>query len=169
MLIDAPENYEYHRGYQASILGLNDVSDLRACELPVVFLKPTESQLTELKSFYDKMSAQNPKIWSYQRIPLDFLSGDDFRSRLELFFKKGIRKGVTSIFSCFKPLYKTALNTTSDDEEKERRTVSSDVVKDAKERIATIGAVIESFLNSLRSTSHFPGVCLRFDYLIVVH
>eukprot|EP00850_Spirogloea_muscicola_P006280 SM000029S10575 [mRNA] locus=s29:885212:893102:- [translate_table: standard] len=89
------DNYRYYEGLQAC-LGL----------------KPTQGGayaaqlLSQLTTLYSDLQKQYPHSTAAKRIPLDFLQGAAFLSAAEAYVRPFLQKGVPSIFSDLKPLYR---------------------------------------------------------------
>ncbi|KAM5453833.1 hypothetical protein MaudCBS49596_002456 [Microsporum audouinii] len=58
-----------------------------------------------LKAVYDYWVEQNPRGDAPQRIPLDFLEGDDFKEAADAYLQRMLRKGIPSTFANIKTLY----------------------------------------------------------------
>eukprot|EP00850_Spirogloea_muscicola_P016597 SM000135S27041 [mRNA] locus=s135:306743:314702:- [translate_table: standard] len=89
------DNYRYYEGLQAC-LGL----------------KPTQGGayatqlLPQLTTLYSDLQKQYPHSTAAKRIPLDFLQGAEFLAAAEAYVRPFLQKGVPSIFSDLKPLYR---------------------------------------------------------------
>ena len=79
-----------------------------------------------------------------QRIPMDFASGDDFEARTDDFLRRYLRRGVPSLFSSMKPIYKRARAGSG--------WSSTPALASANaERVTIIGKLIDGYLASLRN------------------
>ncbi|KAH6635719.1 NMDA receptor-regulated protein 1-domain-containing protein [Chaetomium sp. MPI-SDFR-AT-0129] len=58
-----------------------------------------------LKAVYDEYAAKNPRCDAAKRLPLDFLSGDSFRTTAKAYLTLMFNKGVPSTFANLKHLY----------------------------------------------------------------
>ena len=85
-----------------------------------------------LLSLYQSLQLQFPLSSLCRRLPLDFTRGPVFRSLLEPYMAAAIRRAIPSLFVDLRPLYR--------DETK----------------AAVVQAVVQAFLDSLRSTGRFP-------------
>ena len=99
---------------------------------------------------YDSLSQEFPRSTLAQTIPLDFLNGEDFRGVVEPYLKKSLQRGVPSLFSSVKGLYKNA----------------------AKQ--STIGEIVMEFLQSNKATgdtsqAELPTFLLWADYFLAQH
>lgn len=81
-----PENSAYYDGY-IKARGLKD------------------GQLKEMTEAYAELSAKFPKSDLPRRRPLDFLQGDEFRTAVDAYLQRMLRKGVPSTFANIKHLY----------------------------------------------------------------
>lgn len=57
------------------------------------------------KALYEEYAAKHARSDAPQRIPLDFLEGDDFRQAADVYLQAKLRKGVPSTFANIKALY----------------------------------------------------------------
>lgn len=114
LLNDQPENYLYHLGLREALrlnppVGVprskNSCYDLPFVDVPAQASCYTADQVTALKSLYAELSKKYPQAASVRRLPLDFLSGDEFRQFLLEYMQKGLRKGVPSLFRDLVSLY----------------------------------------------------------------
>lgn len=64
-----------------------------------------ENDHRTLKAIYDEWAAKNPRGDAAQRIPLDFLEGQDFRNAADAYLQRILRKGIPSAFVNIKALY----------------------------------------------------------------
>ena len=64
-----------------------------------------DSNLEARKAVYDEYFEKNPRGDAAQRIPLDFLSGDAFRTAADQYLQRMLRKSVPSTFANVKSLY----------------------------------------------------------------
>lgn len=86
-LLDRNAEYRsYYEGLQAAV-GL-DTNDAEA-----------------VKEFFDEYASKNPRGDAARRIPLDYLSGDDFREAADHYLQRMLHKGVPSTFANLKALY----------------------------------------------------------------
>ncbi|KAK3389486.1 NMDA receptor-regulated protein 1-domain-containing protein [Podospora didyma] len=58
-----------------------------------------------LKAVYDEYAAKNPRCDAAKRLPLDFLTGDNFRAAAKAYLNLMFDKGVPSTFANLKHLY----------------------------------------------------------------
>jgi len=87
-----PDNYDYHRGLR-NALGLDGMNP------------PDEEKLDK---FYSEFYERHPESLTSRRIPLDYKQGDAFVEAARVYTKKFLLKGIPSLFSDLKPLYKDA-------------------------------------------------------------
>ncbi|KAM7189518.1 N-alpha-acetyltransferase 15, NatA auxiliary subunit [Rhypophila sp. PSN 637] len=85
-----PEHPDYYRG----LLG--------ALEIP-------QDDQTALKAVYDEYAEQFPRCDAARRLPLDFLTGDAFRTAAKSYLSLMFDKGVPSTFANLKHLYSDPL------------------------------------------------------------
>eukprot|EP00898_Chlorokybus_atmophyticus_P006405 jgi/Chlat1/6766/Chrsp50S06467 len=92
-----PDHYGYHDGLRACLhLEAGPSGDF------------SEDQVTRLKELYAELKNLYPKSSAVKRIPLDFLSGEDFRIAVDEYVRPFLRKGVPSLFSDVRSLYARA-------------------------------------------------------------
>lgn len=90
-----PDNHRYHAALQ-SVMG-------------IVAGKPSgPAQLAALKQLYAQLQKENPRSDTCKRLPLDYLSGDEFAAAIREFVVKPLRKGVPSLFHNIEGLYADA-------------------------------------------------------------
>ena len=89
------DNYAYHAGLLASLGHTPDS-------------KSTAAEEDMLLKVYADLKVEYPRSTAAKRMPLDFLTGDRFRSAFGEYVKPFLRKGVPSLFSDIKPLYRDA-------------------------------------------------------------
>lgn len=87
-----PENRDYHIAVLQSISFISSEN---------VVLDPEG-----LSNHFDKLELQFPKVNAVQRLPLDYLDGQKFTSRVNKYLQNRIRKGIPSLFRDIKPLLK---------------------------------------------------------------
>ena len=58
-----------------------------------------------LKSLYDEFVEKDPRADAPRRIPLDFLTGEEFEKAADVYLQRMLRKGVPSTFANVKSLY----------------------------------------------------------------
>lgn len=63
------------------------------------------SDVKALQQLYEEFAIKNPKGDAARRIPLDFLSGDDFREAADRYLQHMLHKGIPSTFANIKSLY----------------------------------------------------------------
>ncbi|KAI4164684.1 MAG: hypothetical protein LQ342_001658 [Letrouitia transgressa] len=80
------ENRDYYEGLRKSI-GIAD------------------DDFQSLKGLFQEIESKNPRGDAAKRIPLDFLSGDDFREAANRYLQQMLQKGVPSTFANVKSLY----------------------------------------------------------------
>jgi len=86
-----PDNHQYHKGLRLA-LGIEGTT-------------LTETQMKDFLKVYEELSTQHPKSDSVHRIPLDYLTGDTFKTKLHEYAAPRIRKGIPSLFVDLKSLY----------------------------------------------------------------
>ena len=124
-----PENYEYHKGLCAARGGGGGGAHENVDGAPPM----PPLAIDELKAVYKELQEAFPKGLAVRRIPLDFLIGDDFEHAFAAYIKPYIRKGVPSLFSDVRALYKNA------------------------EKKDIMCRVVQRTYESLRDSSRFPG------------
>lgn len=90
------ECMDYHRNLRSCMIGDKTGDSL-------------EASLDCLADIYDNLKEQNPKSIALSRVPLDFLTGEEFNKSLIPYLKKMLQKGVPSLFFDMKPLYSDKL------------------------------------------------------------
>lgn len=93
----------------------------------------TSVQLEQLTSLYDELSSLYPKSDSIKRIPLQFLQGEAFASKLSDYLKNGIRKGIPSLFMSLKFIYND------------------------NSKVKILEDLVKNFVTSLNSSKKFPN------------
>jgi len=61
---------------------------------------------SQFKTKYDELAEKYPKADSPQRVPLDFLEGDEFRAAADAYTTRLLERGVPSTFANIKALYR---------------------------------------------------------------
>jgi tetratricopeptide (TPR) repeat protein len=61
----------------------------------------------ELEEVYAALAKDDPRCLGHKRMPLDFLTGDRFKAAFARYVPPYLRKGIPSLFSDLKPLYKS--------------------------------------------------------------
>jgi tetratricopeptide (TPR) repeat protein len=87
------ENYNYHNTLLLS----------RGCDVTTTLPDSAQDSLLDL---YSKLLEQEPRSNALKRVPLNFLTGDRFKKHFEGYVTPPLRKGVPSLFTDLKPLYK---------------------------------------------------------------
>ncbi|GBG34502.1 N-alpha-acetyltransferase 15, NatA auxiliary subunit [Hondaea fermentalgiana] len=129
-----PENHLYHRDLQNGHPRRATLSD---------------EQISKLSGEYDELFASmKRKPSSLGRIPMGYLRGDGFRKHTDTFLRASLRKGIPSVFSSLRPIYKQALRGSP--------AVSEQVRKNAAERVQIIGELVEGYVESLDSVESLP-------------
>jgi peptide alpha-N-acetyltransferase len=146
-LIDInPEHYHYHVGLQCATLKTGEYITFKGCDTPASIIELTAEQNAEFTAIYADLHKQYPRSSAIKRIPLNFLSGDAFRNALEVYVKRALQKGVPSLGSDLKQLYKV----------KGAAKVDIAVAK-ANERVKIIEELVTGYISSLEETQRFPG------------
>ena len=65
-----------------------------------------DAQIKKLGSLYDSLLEKYPRSSVARRFPLNFVEGDAFRHSTQEYIVRKLRKGVPSLFSDLRPLYK---------------------------------------------------------------
>lgn len=81
---------------------------------------------------------------------MGYLQGEAFRTHADGFLRQSMRKGVPSLFSSLRPIYKMALRNNID--------VSESIQKQAMERVQILGELVEGYVKSLDATSELPAL-----------
>ncbi|EXK39956.1 acetyltransferase [Fusarium oxysporum f. sp. lycopersici 4287] len=68
-------------------------------------LEVSEDDSKARKAIYDEYAEKSPRCDAARRLPLDFLSGDDFKQAAEAYLTLMLNKGVPSTFANLKHLY----------------------------------------------------------------
>ncbi|CAF3438834.1 hypothetical protein SNK03_003181 [Fusarium graminearum] len=68
-------------------------------------LEVPEDDVKARKAVYDEYANKSPRCDAARRLPLDFLSGDDFKQAAEAYLTLMLNKGVPSTFANLKHLY----------------------------------------------------------------
>mmetsp|Transcript_1029 Transcript_1029/g.2114 ORF Transcript_1029/g.2114 Transcript_1029/m.2114 type:complete len:485 (-) Transcript_1029:4949-6403(-) len=154
-----PESYDAHRGLQACILETNQVSHIKGCELPVNTIECSPEQREQLKQLYDNYYENYPRAFAFKRIPLDFLDGEDFTGKADVLFRVALRKGIPSLFSSFRPMYKIAFNRGSESVlysgANAPAPVSEAKRSSALKRVNALGDLVEGYLKCLEQNQSF--------------
>jgi len=95
------------------------------------------------------MACEFPKALAVQRIPLDFLEGSIFQSHASRFLLMALRKGIPSLFSSLKPIYKIAFDKSEQ--------VSSEIREQSMGKVKILGEIMDSFRNTLYKGEPLPG------------
>lgn len=90
-----PDNHDYHYGLRNAMqLENQDGSTL------------SSEQQDKMAKLYDELSKEFPKSDATQRLPLTFITGELFKQRLHKYAAPRLRKGIPSLFTDLKSLYK---------------------------------------------------------------
>ena len=159
------ENYDFHRGIQCCLLKYLDGTDggngsknvmpvvadrvfgkplndhkywkMSGCDLPcqdVEFMTPERVAL--LLETYTVYRKKYPKVASFERIPLDFTTHEEYEKRMSKYLKRRLQKCVPSLYSDVKHSFSTL--------DGSKRTI--------------VSTLLQSYLQSLQSTpSTFPN------------
>ncbi|KAG2432388.1 hypothetical protein HYH02_012960 [Chlamydomonas schloesseri] len=88
-----PNNYKVHEGLRA------------AMELvPAADGSLSDAQRAKLTELYDELAAAYPGASACRRIPLDFKVGDAFKAAADAYLRRGLSRGVPSLFVDVRPL-----------------------------------------------------------------
>ncbi|KAJ7522001.1 hypothetical protein O6H91_19G078300 [Diphasiastrum complanatum] len=91
-----PENYGYYEGLQKS-LGLS---------LRQAGTQSEDGRVERLVELYKELAELYPQSSAVKRIPLDFLEEGAFKFAVDVYVRPFLRKGVPSLFTDLRPLYK---------------------------------------------------------------
>ena len=125
-----PENYDFHRGLQCCLLKYLESGDVRqssvmpgasnrifgrplqdhkywkmvGCDLPCQdsMIMAIGTNVSMLLQTYDDYRKKFPKVAAFERIPLDFVSGSEYRTRMNTYLKRRLQKCVPSLYSDIK-------------------------------------------------------------------
>jgi hypothetical protein len=123
----------------------------------------TAEQRAELVSAYDALEARLGETNSMQRIRLELLvcAGGDapkYQFAMDEYLRRGLRRGVPSLFSTLRPVYKRALR--AEDNEgpffAQRKAATPGQISEARARVAVIGEICKGYLASLRADGMLP-------------
>ena len=96
LLHQNPNNTQYHRWFCQS----------RGFDLEQAQATQHESSAALLE-LYDALKVDHPRCPTIDRISLDISQGPDFQRRLHAYASSYLRKGIPSLFSSLKPLYRS--------------------------------------------------------------
>ena len=104
------ENYDFHRGLQCALLGLDastcaSLLKLAATATPTDKVELTDAQVADLDAAYALLAAENPKSEAYKWVPLTYASGASFDGRLDDTIKRFVRKGAPALGSGLERLW----------------------------------------------------------------
>mmetsp|Transcript_28646 Transcript_28646/g.46406 ORF Transcript_28646/g.46406 Transcript_28646/m.46406 type:complete len:923 (-) Transcript_28646:67-2835(-) len=132
------ENLSYHHGLQSAEqlrplpkLSIPSNGSLQAPSAVTVEDIPPSS-LDKMLQLYLSLAVKFPKSNAVRRLALDFASGEDFAGILDAFVRPFLVKGVPSLFSDLKSLYKNPA------------------------KVQAIEALFLSYVDSLQKSSSFP-------------
>ncbi|PON27599.1 acetyltransferase [Trichoderma gamsii] len=86
------------------------------------------------KAIYDEYAAKFPRCDIARRVPLDFLSGDEFRQAAESYVALMLNKGVPSLFANLKHLYSDSFKKDTLREVVEKYLTSQDIDSESKDK-----------------------------------
>ncbi|KAL7800952.1 N-terminal acetyltransferase A, auxiliary subunit [Trichoderma afarasin] len=86
------------------------------------------------KAIYDEYAAKYPRCDIARRVPLDFLSGDEFRQVAESYLTLVLNKGIPSLFANLKHLYSDSFKKDTLRELVEKYLTSQDVDSESKDK-----------------------------------
>lgn len=86
----------------------------------------------QLDATYAELQAAHPRSAACRRIPLDFASGEEFRSLADTYVRRYLTSGIPSLFADLKPLYRDAA------------------------KAATLQQLFHGYLDALTSTGALP-------------
>ena len=123
----------------------------------------TAEQRAELASVYDGLETRLGETNSMQRIRLELLacSGGDaskFQFAVDNYLRRGLRRGVPSLFSTLRPIYKRALRVEDNEGPffARRNAATPGQTAEARARVAAIGEICKGYLASLRADGMLP-------------
>lgn len=106
------DNYLYHRGAQCALLQRKDLFTVDDARLPTAYV--TTLATDEVKTLYDwyvaKQSVADAKSTTCLRVPLDVVSGDEFKTLVDELMTRQLTRGVPSLGSDIKALYTKPAN-----------------------------------------------------------
>ncbi|KAH5073392.1 hypothetical protein HBI17_147320 [Parastagonospora nodorum] len=70
--------------------------------------RTNEADIAKLKDLYDSYAKKSERNDAPRRIPLEFISGDDFKTAVDEYLRRMLNKGVPSTFPNIKSLYQDA-------------------------------------------------------------
>ncbi|OQR95665.1 N-terminal acetyltransferase A complex subunit nat1 [Thraustotheca clavata] len=94
------DNYTYNRGIQAALC--QQPEWLKVKSLPSITEELSAANKATLIEYYNK-SSDSP---THCRIALDLLSGDQLKTKLDAYLRRGLKKGIPSLGSDIKSLYR---------------------------------------------------------------
>jgi len=113
LLAENSEHYQYHSGLQCSVLRLDaatsaDMLQLSGCALPSTELPSLSlQQRALLLAEYEEIIKIEPSSHVCDKIPLTFLEGDAFKTRVDTYMRKHLQRGLPSLGSDLAALYLT--------------------------------------------------------------
>ncbi|CAL8463644.1 g3178 [Coccomyxa elongata] len=90
-----PDNHRYHEGLRAALQLEPDENG-----------QWSEEQLQRLEELYDQLAKQYSRSNAVQRIPLNFKVGVAFEDAADAYVRKFLNKGIPSLFSDLKAIYR---------------------------------------------------------------
>jgi tetratricopeptide (TPR) repeat protein len=106
-LLKLGRNEEAEKAYQ-TLLDRN--SEYRAyfdgLEKALGLSRSNEADIAKLKDLYESYANKSERNDAPRRIPLEFLTGDDFKTAVDQYLRRKLNKGVPSTFPNIKSLYR---------------------------------------------------------------
>ncbi|KAL4451836.1 hypothetical protein ABPG75_007498 [Micractinium tetrahymenae] len=106
------ENHRYHAGLMAALqlppAGTAGAAGAAVGAAGAAGGELSEEQRRRLAEAYAELQREHPHSVAARRIPLDFLEGEEFVAAADAYVRRYLLRGIPSLFSDMKPLYRSA-------------------------------------------------------------
>jgi tetratricopeptide (TPR) repeat protein len=108
-LLKLGRNEEAEKAYQTLLDRNNEYrAYFDGLEKALGLSRSNEADIAKLKDLYDSYAKKSERNDAPRRIPLEFLTGDDFKTAVDQYLRRKLNKGVPSTFPNIKSLYQDA-------------------------------------------------------------
>ena len=105
-LLQLGKKEEAEKAYRALLVRNNERRDYyNGLEAALGLSREDEGSRGKLVEMYQSYADKSERVDAARRVPLDFLSGDEFRQAADKYLRRMLRKGVPSTFANVKALY----------------------------------------------------------------
>ncbi|EWM30147.1 tetratricopeptide repeat-containing protein [Nannochloropsis gaditana] len=158
LLAENSENYEYHLGWQCALLRRDSSNSAAMFAQPQASLPSSaagdldEAASQQLLAAYGELARAEPHSLVCEKVPLTFLEGEAFKTRVDAYMRRHLARGLPALGSELAALFRT------EDPENGRRIQAKDAYDLRKnKRFQIVQLLVDEYIETLAMTGAFPS------------